>query len=181
VTRITLAAALLAALITGPAYADETIGSPCTNERVSPSLISAVSVCLAPGTTVTPTGVTAWADGLSWVALADGGWVAGGYIAGAPNSVIETTKTLGGGETTCILAIENRETGGTYQSNLTNPYSGAYGPLQYLPSGGVWSATPDGRAGIPVTQAGVGEQVKMARWAIENGYGSAWAPLPASC
>ncbi len=96
----------------------------------------------------------------------------------SPDEVIATTQAIGGSYSGCLLSIENRETGGTFRADAYNPTSGATGPLQYLPSGGVWSVTPLAQQGVSVAVASLAEQIAMGAWALAAGYGSAWAPLP---
>lgn len=129
--------------------------------------------------------IAAWLDLVPLLAVAALlGWMAvhaAPATAQTPEQVIATTRAVGGNYAPCLLQIEARETGGTYSATVVNSSSGAYGPLQYLQTGGVWQATPLGQAGLPVTVATVAEQVAMAAWALASGYGSAWAPEPAGC
>ena len=53
----------------------------------------------------------------------------------------------------------------------TNPTSGAYGVLQFIPDGGVWDACPSHRRLYDSTPD---EQFSCAAWAFAHGYGSAW-------
>jgi hypothetical protein len=94
--------------------------------------------------------------------------------AQTPDDVIAMIQSLGGPYSSCLLGIARTETGGTFDPYALNPHSGAIGPLQFMQAGGIWDETPDGRAGIPVTQASVAEQVRMGRWALENGHLDAW-------
>ncbi len=99
--------------------------------------------------------------------------------AQSPSDVIAITQAHGGDFAPCLLAIEARETGGTFSATAQNPSSGAWGPLQFLPSGGVWQVTP--WANTPVQSTSVADQVDAATWALGHGFKTAWNPLPNGC
>ncbi len=99
-------------------------------------------------------------------------------VDGTPDAVIQAINQKGGAFTPCIAAIVARETGNTFDPHVQNPYSGAYGAPQFLPTGGVYGVTPAGRAGIPVSTLSGSQQIDQMVWAMQNGYKSAWSPTP---
>ena len=101
-------------------------------------------------------------------------------VDGTPDAVIQAINQKGGAFTPCITAIVGRETGNTFDPHVQNPYSGAYGAPQFLPTGGVYGVTIPGRSGIPVTALSGPQQID-AMVSVFPQYRSAWAPLPSGC
>jgi hypothetical protein len=116
-----------------------------------------------------------WPDD-AWVTAADACTVA--CASGTPDEAVTTIYAVGGPVAPCLERIFWREDpgGAVHQSNLQG--SSATGWLQMMPS--TFASTPQGHV-TDIWHATGEQQIAAGRWLLENGWRSAWNPLPAGC
>jgi hypothetical protein len=107
----------------------------------------------------------------------DDAWVTPAY-AGTPDAAVATIYAVGGPVAPCLERIFWREDPGgqLHQQNLAG--SAAHGWLQMMPS--TFASTPQGYV-TDIWHATGEQQIAAGRWLLENGWRSAWSPLPAGC